>query len=82
MRPVVQFVADHEGCSFDDVRNHFEGGPLDEIETLVIQAHESNLIDAQLTYARMIDGDSPNFGFIRSTPEGRAWLERTRPQWR
>ena len=82
MRQVVQFVADHEECSFDEVRAHFEETALQDVEKLVIRAHESNLIDAQLTYTKMLDGDSPNFGHIRSTPEGRAWLERTRPQWR
>ena len=51
MRPVVQFVADHEGCSIDDVRNHFEERPLNEIETLVVQAHEQGLIDASVPFA-------------------------------
>ena len=78
MRRVVQFVVDHEGCSIDAIRNHFAETALQDVENLVIQTHEAGLIDAQLTYTRMMDGDSPNFGYIRSTPEGRAWLERTR----
>ena len=63
MRPVVQFVADHEGCSIDDVRNYFEETPQNEIETLVIQAHEQGLIDARLTYTQMIEGRQSELRF-------------------
>ena len=85
MRQLIQFVADHPKCSFDDVRNHFEERPLNEVETLVIRAHEEGLIDAKLTYTRMIEGDSPNFGFMSITALGQRWLnfrERGAARWR
>ena len=79
MRYVLDFVIQNEGCSIDDIQS---AHPQRNVERDVIYLHESNRIDAQLTYTRMMDGESPNFGFIRSTAEGRAWLERTRPRWR
>ena len=79
MRYVLEFVIENESCSIDDIKNAY---PERDVEQDVIRLHESNRLDARLTYTRMLDGDSPNFGYIRSTPEGRGWLERTRPQWK
>ena len=79
MRYVLEFVIQNEGCTIDDIKNAY---PERDVEQDVIHLHESNRIDARLAYTRMLNGDSPNFGFIRSTPEGRALLARTRPRWR
>ena len=80
MSYILEFVIENEGCSIDDIKNAYP--EKRNLERHVIHLHESNRIDAQLRYKNMIDGDVPMFGYIRSTPEGRGWLERTRAQWR
>ena len=77
MRHIVEFVANHENCTLQDIQRALPDQAGHDITGAVWAALDRGLIKTRIRHIRALEGATKQMGRLSITSEGKRWLRRT-----